>query len=475
MIRIYCDWNVISNLKKDEFKKIRIFILENKNCLLFPYSSAHFSDLMKSNKPDNSCFFNNDLQTLEWLSNKHLLRWNDKEKKLEILFAKPTEFYEKEKEYFNISISDINFENIFNDLDIAGVNFGEIFKSLFQSIPSFVPITNENSEIMKKMFPNLNNNSSMWELMNDSLSMGQKLLENKDYYKDLRNTTKPHFHLENCEIDLTIQQIEKFLQTEKTGLTFQDYVLSPYKNRKEPVSRYEFYTNAYLMLDMLGFKSDKLPKPTDNMQNIQTDAQHSFYAAHCDFFVTSDKKLAYKSQVLYKQFNISTKIIKPQDISNVILPLIHKHNINEHFLQEAMRLISQDNLIETYPKSEENQTDIFVYELSYFYFNFFNYCILQYQEQNVVVFTFVKRFQNYSNFLYFTETENVIDAICDFFGYQDENEKLEKKRKFVYDNEIVDFTWQFNNGVIKLEKEEHTKRPILKYYVDLLEIAENKI
>ena len=472
MIRIYCDWNVVSNFKKDEFKEIRDFISDNKNSILFPYSPAHFSDLMKSYNPDNSCLFDEDLQTLECLSDKHLLRWNDKEKILEVLFAKPTEFFEKEKDfYLNYSISNLNFEQIFNDLDndILGVNFGQLIKSLFQSIPSIVPITNEHSEIMQKMFPNLKNNSSMWEFMNDSFLMGQKLLENKDYYKEIRNTTKPYFHLENCKIDETIQQIEKFLQTEKTGLTFQDYVLSPYKNRKEPVSRYEFYTNAYLMLDMLGCKSDKLPKPTDNMQNIQTDAQHSFYAAHCDFFVTSDKKLSYKSQILYKQLNIATKVIEPQNISDIILPLIHKQNKSEYFLQEVMQFISQDNLVEIYPKSKENQTDTFAYKLPYFYFDFFNYCILQqYQEDNVAVFAFVKRFQNYSNFLYFTETENAIDEICNFFGYEDMNEQAEQKRKFIYGDNNVDFTWQFNNGVIKLEKEEDTKRPILRYYVDLL-------
>lgn len=157
MIRIYCDWNVVSNLKKDEFNKIRDFIFESKNCLLFPYTPAHFSDLMKSYKLDNSYLFDEDLQALEQLSDKHLLRWNDKEKKIEVLFAKPTEFFEKEKDfYLNNSLLNLNFEQIFNDLDddVLGINLGELIKSRFQSIPSIAPITNENSEIMQKMFPN---------------------------------------------------------------------------------------------------------------------------------------------------------------------------------------------------------------------------------------------------------------------------------------------------------------------------------
>ena len=49
---------------------------------------------------------------------------------------------------------------------------------------------------------------------------------------------------------------------------------------------------------MIGLKSDNLPKPTDNMQNIQNDAEHSFYSTHCDYFVVIDKKLDNQNKVL---------------------------------------------------------------------------------------------------------------------------------------------------------------------------------
>jgi len=73
MIRVYLDWNVVSNLKKPEFKKLKNFIIEYKQNLQFPYTPAHFNDLMKSYRPDNELFFE-DLNTLEFLSEKHLLR-----------------------------------------------------------------------------------------------------------------------------------------------------------------------------------------------------------------------------------------------------------------------------------------------------------------------------------------------------------------------------------------------------------------
>lgn len=77
MIRIYLDWNIISSLKKPEFNELKEFIEKHKKYLQFPYSPAHFTDLMKSYQPGNDLFYD-DLETLEYLSEKHLIRWGEK-------------------------------------------------------------------------------------------------------------------------------------------------------------------------------------------------------------------------------------------------------------------------------------------------------------------------------------------------------------------------------------------------------------
>ena len=72
MIRIYFrDWNVVSSLKRKEFKDIKEFIDKHKKYLLFPYSPAHFNDLMKSYFPDNA-LLETDLETLQYLSEKNI-------------------------------------------------------------------------------------------------------------------------------------------------------------------------------------------------------------------------------------------------------------------------------------------------------------------------------------------------------------------------------------------------------------------
>ena len=93
MIRVYLDWNVISSLKKPEFKELKEFIDKHKKYLQFPYSPAHFIDLMKSHSPDNE-YFQMDLDTLNYLSDKHLIRWG--KEGIEPLFGTPNEYFEGE-------------------------------------------------------------------------------------------------------------------------------------------------------------------------------------------------------------------------------------------------------------------------------------------------------------------------------------------------------------------------------------------
>lgn len=472
MIRIYLDWNVISSLKKPEFQEIRKFIDKHKQYLQFPYSPAHFTDLMKSYKPDNE-YFSADLETLDYLSGKHHIRWeNDGVKPL---FGKPKEFFEGVKD--NEDLSDLlDMEKIFSDLgdslkEIGIGNIGTLMKSLYELQPSGIEITEENRDILKKMFPNLKPDSSMWDLMKDIGPFTQKLLQDGEYYKDFRNSLADHgFKLDsnsgNWSYDTVIKNIDDFLLRLGTKMTYLEYVEASLKHKKDPITQYEYYTTAYLMLDMIGYKVDKLPKPTDNMRNIQADGEHSFYGGHCDYFVAMDKKLRVKSKVLYNEFNIDTKILEPQEfiteLERVVDPLTNKTN----FIQEALGFCNNESLVESYPDENGNGIETFAFKLPRFYFNFFNYVIYtSYPEQKGFVLTFRKVFKNFSRFVYYTESETLVDTVCDFFGYENKEELTIKKNEFVYKNKGTMFDWSFEGGLIRLENEEHTKRPTLSYII----------
>ncbi len=108
MIRIYLDWNVVTNLKWPKYEKLKNFIDIHKSYLQFPYSPAHFNDFMKSYSSENE-YFQNDLETLEYLSEEHLIRWeNDRTVPL---FGTPKEYFEGIK----------NQEDVFHSMDMEKI------------------------------------------------------------------------------------------------------------------------------------------------------------------------------------------------------------------------------------------------------------------------------------------------------------------------------------------------------------------
>ena len=472
MIRVYLDWNVISSLKRPEFKDVKDFLTKHKKYLQFPYTPAHFTDLMKSYNPSNH-FFQLDLETLEFLSDKHLLRWG--KDGVEPLFGTPTEYFEGEKDKENI-FELMDMEKVFQDLDesLDEIGLGKmsgLMKTLFQLQPSGIDITEENRDIMKKMFPNLKPNSTMWDLMKGIGPFSQKLLQDGDYYKDFRKTMADYgFKLEsnsgNWSYDEVIRNIDEFLLKQGTKMTYLEYVETTFKHKKEPVNQYEYYTTAYLMLDMIGYKVDKLPKPTDNMQNIQADSEHSFYGAYCDYFVAMDKKLRIKSKVLYTEFNIPTKIIEPKELISELSEVLDDIQNKENFLDEAIGFCTKDSLVESYPPEEGGNIETHAFKLPKFYFNYFNYVVYtNYPDQEGFVLTFRKVFKNFSRFIYYTESETLIDSVTEYLGYDNQEELESKKKEFVYGDKEITFDWTFEGGLIRLEKEEDTQRPILNYII----------
>lgn len=473
MIRIYLDWNMVSNLKRPELKELKDFISAHKHYLQFPYSPAHFNDLMKSYRPDNELFFE-DLNTLQFLSEKHLLRWG--KEGIEVLFETPEAYFEDEKNKEDVfSLMDVEkiFEELDESTDELGLGkMGTLMKSLFQLHPNGININDGNQAILKKMFPNVKSDSTMWDLMKDIGPFSKKLLQDGEYYKDFRKSIgEQGMKLDprvagNWTFDEVIKNIDEFLSSLGTKMTYLEYIESSLKHKKEPINQYEYYITAYLMLDMIGYKTDKLPKSTDNMQNIQIDGEHSFYGAYCDYFVAIDKNLRIKSKVLYNEFNISTKILEPKELMEELKKVIHTAPKDVNFIEEVFSFCKSENLVESIPLSKGNKVETYAFMLPKFYFNFFNFVIYEnYSEEEGIVFTFKKAFKNFSRFIYYTEAERVIESITEFFGYANKEERDLKKKQFVYESEDVAFEWSFEGGLIRLAKDEENHRPILNYII----------
>jgi hypothetical protein len=475
MIRIYLDWSIVSVLKREDNQKLRKFIDEHKDCLQFLYSPAHFQDLMKSHSSDNKKKFYEDLNTLEYLCESHLIRWENN--RTTPLIATPKEYFEGVKNQEDI-FALMDMDNIVSTIDEVGKDMGmggmgTLMKMLLKSTPIGFEINDENRDILHKMFPNLTSDSNTWDLVRAIAPSSKKLLSDREYYKSLRNTLgEKGFKLDpssgNWSEEEVIDNINNFLKSFGAEMTYFKYIEESFKHRKEPANLFDFFTTAYLMLDLIGYRADKLPKPTNTMQNIQADAEHAFYGAHCDYFVVVDKILSIKSRILYREFGVPTQVIHPNELITVLEKVMHNYTATkDNFISEALKFVDFEKVVEHHPISKDNAIETFAIKLPYFYFNFFNYIVYSnFMSHGGIVLTFKKAFKNYSDFVYYTEAEKVIDRVTAFFGFDDQEELQRRKQELVYGKDFnAKFLWDFQGGKIILEKDTDTQRPILSYVI----------
>ena len=98
------------------------------------------------------------------------------------------------------------------------------------------------------------------------------------------------------------------------------------------------------------------------------------------------------------------------------------------------QLISEkETLLKLYEKVKKIEVDTFAFKPPIFYFNFFNYAVYQnYSDQNTFVLTFKRVLRTIQISFITTESERLIDRICNFFGYDNNQEHLDKNKEFVY-------------------------------------------
>jgi hypothetical protein len=70
--------------------------------------------------------------------------------------------------------------------------------------------------------------------------------------------------------------------------------------------------SLFTKTDLKGYSSD------ERFANMIDDGLHCFYVAHCDYFVTIDRRCSDKSKRVYKTLKISTEVMNPDEFINNI-------------------------------------------------------------------------------------------------------------------------------------------------------------
>lgn len=417
MFRVYFDWNVYSYLRQkkgseEPFTSLYSFLKRSKERILLVYSPAHLQDLkrsyFKSEKGRSQTEL--DLEFLGKMTDNHCLYEEYKGKS-----ASPRKI--DTKKYFkdiidNDSLFDFDFDNLINEEDNPQLALlWKSYVNLLKLMPSGVD-PNKINELpkkyhhFKKFLSNTVSDNSFYSLMIDVINLMKSTeKEQSDVYKSVRNSA-----VEDMKIDTNPQNwgdafvyLNNFFEKKKINKTFHELIedILNSSKKKEELTRFDYFINYYISLDTFGYYRDK------RMANLIDDATHSYYGAYCDFFVTDDDNTFNKAKAVYNKLGIATEVCKAKDFITRFYQTayINPPKSPQDFIDEVIYLLNHSFYLTSGFDDEMNYANI--YKIERFLFDYFNRMqVNQYENSNCVYF--YKKRQNYSNFYYWTEVENLI-------------------------------------------------------------------
>ncbi|MGH1336086.1 MAG: hypothetical protein ACRBFS_08150 [Aureispira sp.] len=467
MIKFYLDWNIFSYLKEPKHKAIRDKIQKLKSQLLFPYSHSHFIDLSKSYSTTNK-YFDEDLATLEEYTRNFKIGQN--KEKITFEEYSPTSYFYDNKEELLKPIF-INFKDNFKVLDElkigdTKVKIGSIFQSLLDAIPLHTYFNDENLTSLNSLLTTIDSSSSLWDLVNSIASASEEMLQDKSKYIEIRKQLgysglKLPSHSGGWEIKNVINNVNSFLKNQGHKIDFAEYSNLIFKHRKEKPNDYESFSTLYIHLDLIGFKSDKLSKKSNNFLNITTDAAHAYLASYCDYFIVNDKNLITKSKVLYSELQFETEVLNLQEFEKLLdnLLLYAPRNISA-FLQQAKSTINEENLIESHLSTTDDEVDILGYKIQPLLLNYFN--AVTHEIHNCTTLLTFKRVYRSKGFSYTQEIEALLDNLIEVLGFPSNYLNFkQKKQVFLENKEQVEMLWELYPTTIILKKHDDLCRALL--------------
>lgn len=304
---VYLDWNVFDRLeKKDRLKTeqerilyttlMKILKREDVNT---PYSNAHLRDLLRGFKK-NPKFIDGHLNILHEVTNNLCLCQYWKTKNSTWHYRSVYEFFDllkNEKE-----LEEENFEDLIK-FDTQGK--WELMKQVLKDKPvpkEFKSIYSQDP-IFKIMYPRTKDEMNHLALSSDLYNFSILMMKDYSLYRSL----KTFLGKARIKVQKNPELMKSFKSVTKEAPDYLkiDSILDSFtKNQKLEKDKpyYNKILDTFLRYDLKGYKTDNF------FLNMVDDGLHTFYTAHCDYFITNDDKCQYKAIKTYDKLKIKTKV-----------------------------------------------------------------------------------------------------------------------------------------------------------------------
>lgn len=399
MKRIYLDSNVFRNLKLRRDRNEKIF--DSINNYIYYYSYAHLADLLR----DNSDKKYEDLAFMENIVDQNFLNVRPDKEFINVELISPT------KAFSFLSPSNLSNLNILETIDSFATNneavksVAEVLK-LFLTIPINFSLLKQNlpaDSPLEKIIPE--DSSSILQYLEKLLTQFDSLNNDPKQWKELRNYSIESLNFKNFDIDIQNVNFNEKLKDTLLQKDFIEFVEDALKsNKTQNRNQYNFFITAYICLNLLGIDKEKNSKVV--FSSFQNDAQHAYYAAHCEYLVSDDEQLRLKAKALYNLFEIETQVLTMDEFYNEVENQISEEIDLDNFMLQMKSVF--DNIDYDNIKVYEN---VKILPLKNRYFNYFNKLQIIDLESNNPVFAFYHELENYSMFTSYEEIEFVTNKI----------------------------------------------------------------
>jgi len=432
MLRYYLDSNIYRLCNPKHLKhnpKLLDLMKKLGGKILFVYSDAHLEDLKKSLKQ----YRDEDLDWMGQFVGDTYFYHDYINSKVTSYLAKPKEaFYHMDKESsddFNLDLFN-NPEKVFENDDLGDemrplleFSLNSLRSVLDSSIKifghdenTFKGLKGKQLQLLKESIPNYNLEMTVGDLMKDFTPYLSKIMTQKEELDETRKLINEIFDRDDYKFEKWKMEFDQKFETTEVKKTFKKMIDDIYdvKNWNDFFLKFKM---AYYSLELFNITVERTggKRKKFTLADLDKDAAHAYYGIFSDFLVTDDKGLQTKAHILYKLFNIETKVLSVSDFLNresFILSSEEKTfssfiNALVYDLKHAMQLFTHTNL--------ESGIPVRSYKTNHTYFNYFNR-IQTFVEYDPKVFALYCSRTVGANWILYRELEILINKLLIIFG-----------------------------------------------------------
>ena len=313
---VYLDWNIfnklehLSTLSPDEqpaYQQLEKLILDGE--ISVPYSNAHINDLYRGYVKDKS-YTPGHLANISRLTKDLCLTQYWGEKDVRWHHREPAGFLDQIIEESPPS----DFRSLMKTEDFPEVNaLVDARNRLLENTPlpdTFLELY-KFDPLYNTIFPRCKTAPNLLSLMEDIFYLSYTMKTDYTLYKSLRKfitTTQQKYP----QLAKTTRPLIESSDGPKY-LTWDD-ARGKAKPNFKPFSNpsYDKVVDLFTTTDLKGYRQD------ERFANLIDDALHTFYASHCEYFLTIDKRCADKARKVFETLKLPTEIMEvPQFITDL--------------------------------------------------------------------------------------------------------------------------------------------------------------